>query len=63
MIIHGKQLTITNDGCGIYYDHIIIMDKDGSRKLNEWTDWDYWVKRISNDPNFDPKIYHPSLQR
>jgi hypothetical protein len=62
MKIHGKELTITNDGTGIYYDHILIMDNCGTRLLNEHTDWDYLVKRITNEPNFDPRIYHPNLR-
>ena len=63
MKIHGKELTITQDGTGIYYDHIKIMDNSGTEKLNEYTDWDYWVDRISKNPNFDPLIFHPDLRR
>ena len=50
MKINGKELSITNDGDGIYYDHKLIMDRRTG--LNEYTDWNYWVNRITNDPEF-----------
>jgi len=63
MKIHGKELSMTNDGSGIYYDHVLIMDNTGSTKLNEYTDWKYWVERITKNPNFDPCVFHPHLRQ
>ena len=63
MKIHGKELSMTNDRSGIYYDNVLIMDNNGSRKLNEYTDWDYWVERITKNPNFNPCAFHPHLRQ
>ena len=60
MEIHGKILETTNDGEGIYYDNILIRSK--RRPLNEYTDWDYWVKRISANPNFCPAVFHEGIR-
>lgn len=59
MKIHGKELTQTNDGSGIYYDHILITDK--SKGLNEYYSFDDWIRIISNNPNFEPRKFHPNL--
>lgn len=59
MKIHGKELYQTEDGSAIYYDHILISSK--SRKLNEYNDFEYWVKLITANPNFNPRKYHPNL--
>lgn len=59
-VIHGKVLETTNDGEGIYYDNILIRSK--RRPLNEYTDWDYWVKRISENPNFCPAQFHEDVR-
>jgi hypothetical protein len=59
MKIHGKELSITEDGEGIYYDHIKITDtREG---LNKYTSFDEWIEIISKNPNFNPKKYHPKL--
>ena len=60
MEIHGKVLKQTCYGKGIYYDNILIMDKSNPQ-LNEWTNWDYWVDRISKDKDFNPKIFHKGI--
>ena len=53
---------MTEDCTGIYYDCVKIMDNSGAEKLNEYTDWAYWVDRISKNPNFDPFVFHPNLR-
>jgi len=60
MRIHGKQLSITEDGTGIYYDNILITDTNRDR-LNSHLSFKDWVAIISKDENFDPKKYHPEL--
>ena len=59
MKIHGKELHITEDGEGIYYDHILITD---TRKgLNKYYSFEDWVRIITNNPNFEPRKFHPNL--
>lgn len=59
MKIHGKELSMTNDRTGIYYDHILITDTDND--FNKYTSFEDWIEIISKNPNFNPKKYHPKL--
>ena len=59
MKIHGKELSMTNNGTGIYYDHILITDTDND--LNKYTSFEEWIEIISKNPKFNPKKYHPKL--
>lgn len=59
MEIHGKQLYQTEDGDGIYYDNILITCR--RRGLNAYTSFEDWVRIISKNIDFDPRIYHPNL--
>lgn len=55
--IHGKQLEQTEDGTAIYYDNIKIGDKN----LNQGYSFEDWIRIISANENFDPRLYHPNL--
>ena len=57
---YTHEIHYSDDGEGIYYDNILIMSK--RRPLNEWTDWDYWVKRITDNPNFCPAVFHKGIR-
>lgn len=60
MEIHGKKLEQTNDGTGIYYDNILITNKNRDR-LNSHLSFNDWVEIIEKNPDFNPKKYHPDL--
>ncbi len=59
MEIHGKELYQTEDGDGIYYDNILITDRRNG--LNAYYSFEDWIRIITNNPDFNPRIYHPNL--
>ena len=50
MKIHGKDLESHDYGKIIYYDNKLIRSE--TQKINTHTDFEYWKKRIEENPDF-----------
>lgn len=50
MKIHGKELESHDYGRIIYYDNKLIRSE--IQKINTHTDFEYWKKRIEENPDF-----------
>lgn len=61
MEINGKELSSHDGGNIIYYDHILIKSLNNP-ELNQFSTLEYWVKYLTNNPDFCGCKYHSMMK-